>query len=94
VEIEALLLQHPAVSQVKVVGVPDARLQEVACACVVLAPGAQVRPEEILAQCQGKIASFKMPRHVLFRNEYPMTSSGKVQKFRLSELCIEELGLA
>jgi fatty-acyl-CoA synthase len=94
VEIEALLLQHPAVSQVKVVGVPDARLQEVACACVVLTPGAQVRPEEILAQCRGKIASFKMPRHVLFRNEYPMTSSGKVQKFRLSELCIEELGLA
>ncbi|HEY7709313.1 MAG TPA: AMP-binding protein [Candidatus Entotheonella sp.] len=94
VEIEALLLQHPAVSQVKVVGVPDARLQEVACACVVLEPGAQVEPEEILAQCRGKIASFKIPRHVLFRKDYPMTSSGKVQKFRLSELCIEELGLA
>jgi fatty-acyl-CoA synthase len=94
VEIEALLLQHPAVSQVKVVGVPDARLQEVACACVVLEPGAQVEPEEILAQCRGKIASFKIPRHVLFRKDYPMTSSGKVQKFRLSELCIAELGLA
>jgi fatty-acyl-CoA synthase len=94
VEIEALLLQHPAVSQVKVVGVPDARLQEVACACVVLEPGAQVEPEDLLAQCRGKIASFKIPRHVLFRKEYPMTSSGKVQKFRLTELCIEALGLA
>jgi fatty-acyl-CoA synthase len=91
VEIEALLLQHPAVSQVKVVGVPDPRLQEVACACVVLEPGTQVTPEELQALCHGKIASFKMPRHVLFRKEYPMTSSGKVQKFKLRELCIEEL---
>lgn len=94
VEIEALLLPHPAVSQVKVVGVPDARVQEVACACVVLEPGAQVEPKKLLAQCRGKIASFKIPRHVLLRKDYPMTSSGKVQKFRLSELCIEELGLA
>jgi fatty-acyl-CoA synthase len=93
VEIEALLLRHPAVNQVKVVGVPDARLQEVACACVVLEEGAQVEPGDLLALCKGKIASFKVPRHVLFRKEYPMTSSGKVQKFRLSELCIEELGL-
>ena len=94
VEIEALLLTHPAVHQVKVVGVPDARLQEVACACVVLKEGAQVEPDALLALCKGKIASFKIPRHVLFRKEYPMTSSGKVQKFRLSELCIEELGLS
>jgi fatty-acyl-CoA synthase len=94
VEIEALLLAHPAVHQVKVVGVPDARLREVACACVVLKEGAQVEPDALLALCQGKIASFKIPRHVLFRKEYPMTSSGKVQKFRLSELCIEELGLS
>jgi fatty-acyl-CoA synthase len=93
VEIEALLLQHPAVSQVKVVGVPDPRLQEVACACVVLEPGAQVTPEELQTLCRGKIASFKIPRHVLFRKEYPMTSSGKVQKFKLRDLCIEELQL-
>ncbi len=94
VEIEALLLTHPAVNQVKVVGVPDARLQEVACACVVLEEEAQVEPDDLLVLCKGKIASFKIPRHVLFRKEYPMTSSGKVQKFRLSELCIEELGLS
>jgi fatty-acyl-CoA synthase len=93
VEVEALLLEHPAVNQVKVVGVPDARLQEVACACVILEAGAQVDPETILAFCRGKIASFKIPQHVLFMKEYPMTSSGKVQKFRLCERSIEELGL-
>jgi fatty-acyl-CoA synthase len=69
------------------------RLQEAACACVVLEAGAQVAPEDLLALCKGVIASFKIPRHILFHKEYPMTSSGKVQKFRLSELCIEELGL-
>lgn len=93
-EIEALLLAHPAVNQVKVVGIPDARLQEVACACVVLAEGAHVEPNDLLALCKGKVASFKIPQHVLFRKDYPMTSSGKVQKFRLSELCIEELELS
>ena len=55
--------------------------------------GAQVAPDDLLALCRGNIASFKIPRHVLFRKELPMTSSGKVQKFRLSELCVEELGL-
>jgi len=94
VEVEALLLQHPAVSQVKVVGVPDARLQEVACACVILKPGVQVAGEELLTVCRGKIASFKIPRHILCMQEYPMTSSGKVQKFKLREMSIEALGLA
>jgi fatty-acyl-CoA synthase len=94
VEVEALLLHHPAVSQVKVVGVPDARLQEVACACVILTPGVQVEAEALLALCRGKIASFKIPRYVLYMPEYPMTSSGKVQKFKLREMGIEALGLA
>jgi fatty-acyl-CoA synthase len=75
------------------VGVPDPRLQEVACACVIPEPGTQVTPEELQALCHGKIASFKIPRHVLFRKDYPMTSSGKVQKFKLRELCLEELRL-
>jgi fatty-acyl-CoA synthase len=52
IEVEALLLQHPAVHQAKVVGVPDARLREVACACVIPAPGAQVAPEALIADCQ------------------------------------------
>jgi fatty-acyl-CoA synthase len=93
VEVEALLLQHSAVQQVKVVGVPDSRLQEVACACVVLTPGAQVEADALIAFCRGKIASFKIPRYILYTKEYPMTSSGKVQKFKLRELCLEELQL-
>jgi fatty-acyl-CoA synthase len=94
VEVEALLLQHPAVQQVKIVGVPDSRLQEVACACVVLTPGAQGEADALIAFCRGKMASFKIPRYVLYMKEYPMTSSGKVQKFKLRELCLEELQLS
>lgn len=90
-EVEALLLQHPAISQAQVVGVPDARLHEVACACVVLVPGAQVDVSELVAFCRGKVASFKVPRHVLTVKEYPMTASGKVQKGKLRELSIQAL---
>jgi fatty-acyl-CoA synthase len=93
IEVEALLLQHPAVSQVKIVGVPDVRLQEVPCACVVLMPGAQVEASDLIAFCRGKVASFKVPRHVLWMKEYPMTASGKVQKFKLRELGIQALDL-
>ena len=81
-------------NQVKVVGVPDPRLQEVACACVILEPGGQAEPEALMAFCHGKIASFKIPRYVLLVTEYPMTSSGKVQKFKLREGSIEALGLS
>jgi non-ribosomal peptide synthetase component E (peptide arylation enzyme) len=77
--------------QVKIVGVPDARLQEVACACVVLVPGAQVEASDLIAFCRGKVASFKVPRHVLCMKEYPMTASGKVQKFKLRALSIQAL---
>jgi len=68
-------------------------LQEVACACVILEPGVQTDPEALMAFCHGKIASFKLPRYVLFVQEYPMTSSGKVQKFKLRESSIEVLEL-
>jgi fatty-acyl-CoA synthase len=93
VEVEAFLLRHPAVNQVKIVGVPDARLGEVGAACVVLNPGARVTATDLTEFCRGKIASFKIPRHVLFVKEFPMTSSGKVQKFRLREIIMEELKL-
>ena len=91
VEVEAFLLQHPAVNQVKIVGVPDARLSEVGVACVVLNPGVDVTASDLIEFCRGKLASFKIPRHVLFVKEFPMTSSGKVQKFRLREAAMEEL---
>jgi fatty-acyl-CoA synthase len=93
VEVEAFLLQHPAVNQVKVVGVPDARLSEVGAACVVLNPGASLTATELIEFCRGKLASFKIPRYVLFVKDFPMTSSGKVQKFRLREVAMEDLKL-
>jgi fatty-acyl-CoA synthase len=91
VEVEALLLQHPAVNQVKIVGVPDIRLGEVGAACVVLNPGVHVTAVDLIEFCRGMLASFKIPRHVLFVKEFPMTSSGKVQKFRLREVAMDEL---
>jgi fatty-acyl-CoA synthase len=91
VEVEAFLLMHPAVNQVKIVGVPDRRLSEVGVACVLPNPGAQVTAVDLIEFCRGKLASFKIPRHVLFVQEFPMTSSGKVQKFRLREVALEEL---
>ena len=93
VEVEAFLLGHPAVSKVQVVGVPDQRLSEVACACVVSKDGYEVSADDLINFCRGKLASFKLPRYVLFMQEYPMTSSGKVQKFRLRELAAEALHL-
>ncbi|HEX9871477.1 MAG TPA: AMP-binding protein [Candidatus Tectomicrobia bacterium] len=93
VEVEAFLLQHPAVNQVKIVGVPEARLNEVGAACIVLNPGMNVTAADLIEFCRGKLASFKIPRHVLLVKEFPMTSSGKVQKFRLREVAMEELRL-
>jgi fatty-acyl-CoA synthase len=91
VEVEAFLLRHPAVNQVAIVGVPDVRLSEVGAACVVLNSSIIVSAPDLLEFCRGKLASFKIPRHVLFVKEFPMTSSGKVQKFRLREMAMEEL---
>ena len=93
VEVEAFLLGHPAVSKVQVVGVPDPRLSEVGCACVIPRDGEEVTTEELIDFCRGRLASFKLPRYVLLMEGYPMTSSGKVQKFRLKEQAIEALRL-
>ena len=93
VEVEALLLGHPAVAEAQVVGVPDERLSEVVCACIVPVDGQEVSAGGLIDYCRGKLASFKLPRHVLFMEGYPMTPSGKVQKFKLRELAEEKLGL-
>ena len=93
VEVEAFLLGHPAVGKVQVVGVPDRRLSEVGCACVVPRDGEKLTSEELIDYCRGRLASFKLPRYVLLMEGYPMTSSGKVQKFRLKELAIQALEL-
>ena len=93
-EVEAFLLQHPAVSKAQVIGVPDARLSEVACACVVVEPGMSIADADVADFCRGKMASFKIPRHLLIVDDYPMTSSGKVQKYLLRQMAAEKLGLA
>ena len=94
VEVEAFLLGHPGVNSVQIVGVADQDLGEIACACVVLREGHQVSAEEIIEYCRGKLASFKLPKHVLFMSEYPMTPSGKIQKFKLKDQAEAALGLA
>ena len=82
-EIEGILLTHPAVAQVAVVGVPDARLGEVGRAYVVLRSGIAVDQASIISWCREQMANFKVPREVWFVDELPLTASGKVQRFRL-----------
>ena len=91
-EIETHLGKHPAVKLAQVVGVPDPRLQEVAAAFVERKEGANVDEQELIAFCKGEIAGFKVPRHVRFVTEWPMSTS-KIQKFRLRDQLIDELGL-
>jgi len=84
-EVEAFLMSHPAIAAAAVVGLPDARLAEVAVAFVQLAPGATLAEREVIEHCRGRVASFKIPRHVVFVDELPMTTTGKVQKVKLRE---------
>jgi fatty-acyl-CoA synthase len=93
-EIEEFLYTHPDVADVQVVGVPDARYGEELMAWIVPRAGAELDREAIAEFCQGKIAHFKIPRYVQTLDEFPMTVTGKVQKFKLRERAIEELGLA
>jgi len=84
VEIESLLANHPAVKLAQVIGVPDDRLIEVAAAYIELNPGATATEQEIIDFCKGDIASFKIPRHVRFVTDWPMSST-KIQKFKLRD---------
>ena len=90
IEIESYLATHPAVSIAAVVGVPDPRYMEVAAAFIQLRPGAGVSEDEIVEFCRGGLASFKVPRHVRFVDEWPMSAT-KIQKFRLAEQLSREL---
>ena len=92
-EIEEFLYTHPKVSDVQVVGVPDERFGEEVMAWVMLKPGESATGEEIREFCRGKIAHYKVPRYVKMTTEFPMTVTGKVQKFRMREMAVEELGL-
>ncbi|MCY9093864.1 AMP-binding protein [Bacillus inaquosorum] len=88
-EIEEFLYRHPAILDVQIVGVPDAKFGEEAAAWIKLKDGKSVSPEELKAYCKGKIARHKIPRYVIFTDDYPMTASGKIQKYKLREKTIE-----
>ena len=92
VEIETWLQSHEAVKLAQVVGIPHPRLTEVPAAFIELEPGKTADEEELIAFCKGKIAGFKIPRHVRFVEEWPISST-KIQKFRLQDQLIGELGL-
>jgi len=91
-EIEAQLQKHAAVKLAQVVGIPDAKYAEVPAAFVELQPAALASEAELIDFCQRNISSFKVPRHVRFVTEWPMSSS-KIQKFRLRKQLVDELGL-
>ncbi len=91
-EIENLMLRNDAIAQVAVIGIPDARMGEVAMAFVVRRPGATTTPEEIGAWCRDTMANFKVPRVVRIVDELPLNATGKVLKFRLRELAAEREG--
>ena len=90
-EVEAFLMSLAGINLAAVVSYPDARLSEVGVAFVKCEPGHSVTDAEVLAQCRGRIASFKIPRHVVFVDEFPMTSSGKIQKVTLREEALRRL---
>jgi fatty-acyl-CoA synthase len=92
-EVEEFLYSHPAIEDVQVIGVPDEKYGEELCAWIRLRPGAELTLDDLRAYCQGKIAHYKIPRYVRFTGEFPMTVTGKVQKFKMREISIAELGL-
>jgi fatty-acyl-CoA synthase len=92
-EIEDFLYTHPDVSDVQVIGLPDARYGEELCACIILHEHHEITEESIRQYCAEHISHNKVPRYVRFFNEFPMTASGKAQKFKLQEFMHNELDL-
>jgi fatty-acyl-CoA synthase len=93
-EIEEFLYSHPDIVDVQVIGVPDEKYGEEIMASIKLRDGAeQLTVEALRAFCQGKIAHFKIPRYVQITDEFPMTVTGKIQKFKLREQAVELLDL-
>ncbi|WP_257454457.1 AMP-binding protein [Archangium lipolyticum] len=92
-EIEEFLHTHPAVSEAQVIGVPSEKYGEEVMAWVKTKPGATCTQEELVRFCTGRISTFKIPRFWKFVDEFPMTVTGKIQKFRMREVAVVELGL-
>ncbi len=92
-EIEEFLYSHPSVADVQVIGVPDERYGEELMAWIIPRPGTSVSEEAVREFCRNRIAHYKIPRYMKFVDSFPMTVTGKVQKFKMRETAIEELGL-
>jgi fatty-acyl-CoA synthase len=92
-EIEEFLYAHSAIEDVQVVGVPDVKYGEELCAWIRLRPGQHLDADQVREYCRGKIAHFKIPRYIRFTESYPMTVTGKIQKFKMRDTSINELGL-
>jgi fatty-acyl-CoA synthase len=92
-EIEEFLYTHPDVADVQVIGVPDVKYGEEIMAWVKRRDGADLDADGVRSYCRERIAHYKVPRYVHFTDEFPMTVTGKVQKFKMREIAIEMLGL-
>jgi fatty-acyl-CoA synthase len=92
-EIEEFLYSHPAISDVQVIGVPDCKYVEQVAAWIKLKDGAVCDADGIRSFCKGRIADFKVPRYVKFVDSFPMTVTGKIQKYKMREASIQEWGL-
>lgn len=92
-EVENLLGGHPAVQSAIVIGVPDERLGEVPFAYIQLKPDQRLTAEEIIIYCKERVSGFKVPRHVRFVEQFPMTGSGKIQKYEMKKGALAELGI-
>ena len=92
-EIEEFLYAHPKVLDVQVVGIPDEKFGEELCAWIILREGERLTEDEVRAYCQGQIAHYKIPRYIRFVDSFPMTVTGKIQKFLIRQKMKEELGL-
>ena len=92
-EIEEVLHRHPAVEDVQVVGIPDERFGEAVCAWIKLRTGHEATEEEIRTFLRASLAHFKVPKYIDFVTSFPMTVTGKVQKFRIREVAAQEHGL-
>jgi len=92
-EIEEFLYTHPAIRDVQVVGVPDSKYGEEVLACVILRDGREATQDEIIQFVKNGMSRFKAPRYVLFTDSFPMTASGKIQKYKLREMGVQELNL-
>ncbi|MBT8214716.1 MAG: AMP-binding protein, partial [Acidimicrobiia bacterium] len=93
-EIEEFLFTHPGIVDAQVIGVPDQRFGEQLMAWIKPAPGVDLTEDDVREFCKGRIAHYKVPAYIRFIDEFPMTVTGKIQKYRLREMGIDDLGIA